>query len=179
MAADFLRKVAVHLRDEIDNNIGRQVLEVVPLDLVVSYPSLWPEAVKPRYFHVIESAFDLAIVPRLRHIYFLAEAEAVSQWCVFSKLESLCAYGIRKGTSVIVCDTTSDKGIATSYGFDHILRGSDFNLRKIGYLARANAGRQLVEAGFKSLCIVRLNSTAPARDRLLETSDPDSTVDSL
>ncbi|KAM7199112.1 hypothetical protein V8F33_004587 [Rhypophila sp. PSN 637] len=178
MAADFLRKVAEHLRDEIDSNVGRHVLVTgfIPLDLVVSYPSLWPEVVKRRYFQVIESAFDVALLPTLRHIYFLAEAEAVSQWCVWSENECLREHGIRKGTSVIVCDSESSsmKAIGTSHAFDHILPGPKF--RKIGYLARADAGWELVETGFESLFVARLHSTDLRQVELLKKSDPDSIV---
>ncbi|KAM7221190.1 hypothetical protein V8F06_003365 [Rhypophila decipiens] len=178
MAADFLRKVAEHLRDEINSEVGRQVLEVIPLDLVVSYPSLWPEVVKRRYFQVIESAFDVALLPTLRHIYFVAEAEAVSQWCVWSENESLREHGIRKGTSVIVCDSESSsmEAIGTSHAFDSIL--PEPKIRKIGYLARANAGWELVETEFESLVVPRLRSTDSRhwQVQLLKNSEPGSIV---
>ncbi|KAK4207802.1 hypothetical protein QBC37DRAFT_454498, partial [Rhypophila decipiens] len=171
MAADFLRKVAEQLRDEINSNVSRQVLEVILLDLVVSYPSLWPEVVKRRYFHVIESAFDVALLPTLRHIYFLAEAEAVSQWCVWSENESLREHGIRKGTSVIVCDSESSS-MKAAFFLALVLSFTG----RLTFISGANAGWELVETEFESLVVPRLRSTDLEQLELLTKSEPGSIV---
>jgi len=42
IARDYLRHIAEHVLDELVNNVGRHVPENIPIDLVVSYPSVGP-----------------------------------------------------------------------------------------------------------------------------------------
>ncbi|KAM7198195.1 hypothetical protein V8F20_006222 [Naviculisporaceae sp. PSN 640] len=155
MAGDYLRNVVERFRDDFETVFDRRVLENLPLDLVVSYPSLWPPIAKRRSFRVIESVFDRTILPTIRHIFFVAEEDAVSHWCVFTQLNLWKNYGVRKGTSLIMCDTEGSavQAVATSYAVDQM--EPEFKLRKIGYLAPADAGWQSIEDQLRTFLIFK------------------------
>jgi len=47
------------------------------MDLVITYPQQWSGALKRRYYHVVQSAFDKGrLFPLLRDIFFITEPEA-------------------------------------------------------------------------------------------------------
>ncbi|KAK3312872.1 hypothetical protein B0H66DRAFT_607926 [Apodospora peruviana] len=177
VAKDFLSKLAEFVADKIQISVGRLVLGAVPTDLVVSYPSLWLESTKRRYFHVIASSFSLDLFPKLSDTYFVAETEATAQWGFLSdfKEDRLREFGEYK--AVIVCDTSRPSAVvATSYLLDRVDHDGtpELNFRRIGYLSRAKTGWFAVDAAFKQHVSSRLSEADEAA--LGETQEGGNTI---
>ncbi|KAH8669929.1 hypothetical protein BGZ61DRAFT_537521 [Ilyonectria robusta] len=92
----FLHGIAEAIKTDVANRYDWNVITKMPIDLMVTYPPLWPARFKHRLFQVVEQCFSRQLFPKLRDIYFVKEPEAVAAWMVVKHEQMLGCLPARK-----------------------------------------------------------------------------------
>ncbi|KAK3343607.1 hypothetical protein B0T25DRAFT_464293 [Lasiosphaeria hispida] len=77
---DYLEQVADKTLDEIISQIGRNVPDNIPIDMVITHPAKWSDRALNSTYRAVCATFTDSLFARMRNISFVSEPEACAHY---------------------------------------------------------------------------------------------------
>ncbi|KAF4631943.1 hypothetical protein G7Y89_g6187 [Cudoniella acicularis] len=105
IVADYLQHIQEYLKAELNEYFGREVVNIIPIDLVVTVPAVWSDKAKNRTCHTLKDAgFDKRNFPGLREITLMSEPEAAALHTARWMLDREDDDALVIGDCFVICD---------------------------------------------------------------------------
>ncbi|KAK0740411.1 hypothetical protein B0T18DRAFT_440099 [Schizothecium vesticola] len=156
VVTDYLENVAEKTLDEITSQVGRDVLDNIPIDIVVSHPAKWSNKALNSEFHAITTAFNDYRFSKIRDISFVSEPEA----CAHYTLRVAWQEGhlkFRKNDCFVVVDAGGGTVDIASYkvvGYDN--EKKQIKLEQVGIPIGRRCGATFIDKAFTGFVQGRL-----------------------
>jgi molecular chaperone DnaK (HSP70) len=105
IVADYLTHVKGQLLEELSRQYPGNLLETLPVDLVITVPAVWSDKAKDRTFRAVAKAgFDETTFPCLRETIMVTEPEAAAIYVLKGVKEGKFSETINVGDCFVLCD---------------------------------------------------------------------------
>ncbi|KAF2461821.1 hypothetical protein BDY21DRAFT_329742 [Lineolata rhizophorae] len=143
VVADYLLRVREHAAEQ-----AKQWFQAtVPIDLVITVPTVWNDTGKDRTLHAIHKAgFNETHFPTLRKTYIITEPEAASYY-ILKSMHQKRNRDVKVGDCFVVCDAGGGTVDLISYRVKQL--EPTFEIEEVGFATGDRCGASYIDLDFQ------------------------------